>query len=226
MSVPFFFPRSRCRLKKDWAIKALQAKKHVVLEKPVALSAKDYQEVLQVAYANNKFLLDGTMFPHHKRTEDILQKYVTNDGSLLGSIRRLDANFTFMTDEGWEDSDIRAKKDGDPQGCIGDLGWYCIRFGLMVFDKLDSKVTSAQVVDYTMNKNGVPVDATCVVKFENVSLPSFQYLFSVFPHLFLFHDTFFLSTHLIVILICFPLFHTLIYFLKYTESKIIFPLWI
>jgi predicted dehydrogenase len=154
------------RVKKEWVIKALKAGKHVVLEKPVAVTASDYEEILSVAYANNKFVMDGTMFPHHKRTRDILE-YVADEK--VGHVNRVECNFTFMTDDAWQDDNIRARKDGDPHGCIGDLGWYCICYGLMVFSKLGSNPKSAQVVDFEVTKHGVPLDATCVVRFEDVS---------------------------------------------------------
>jgi predicted dehydrogenase len=152
-------------IKKDWVIKALKAGKHVVLEKPAALTAADYQEMLNVAYVNNKFLMDGTMFPHHPRTSKILDSL-----SEIGQVNRIQASFSFLAHQAFLDgTNIRARKDGDPHGCIGDLGWYCIRYALVVFGKLGSKVESAQVVDFEVNKHGVPIDATCVVKFQNVS---------------------------------------------------------
>lgn len=160
-------------IKKDWVLKALRAGKHVVLEKPAALTGLDYQEMLDEAYANNKFLLDGTMFPHHPRTRKILDSV-----SEIGQVNRIQASFTFLADQAFlEGSDIRARKDGDPHGCIGDLGWYCIRYALIVFGKLGSTVESAQVVDIELNKHGVPVDATCVIRFQNVSADLQCYIF-------------------------------------------------
>lgn len=138
-----------------------------MLEKPAALNSADYEEMLQVAYANQKFLLDGTMFPHHTRTQKVLD--CVADVSTVGRIDRVEANFTFIGDDAFQDDNIRARKDGDPHGCVGDLGWYCIRYALMVFGKLGAKVKSAQVVDFELTKHGVPQDATCVVRFEDVS---------------------------------------------------------
>lgn len=43
------------------------------------------------------------------------------------------------------------KKDGDFMGCVGDLGWYCVRMGLLVFGK---DATDAQVV---RRKRGFPL---------------------------------------------------------------------
>eukprot|EP00980_Cylindrotheca_fusiformis_P021366 scaffold8240_cov133-Cylindrotheca_fusiformis.AAC.11 len=150
-------------IKKEWVIKALKSGKHVVMEKPAALSVSDYQEMLDVAYSNNKFLMDGTMFPHHPRTHHILDSLLG-----IGDIIRIESSFTFLADQAFLDgSNIRARKDGDPQGCIGDLGWYCIRYALMVFGKLGCSVESAQVVDYSLNKHGVPMVATCAIRFQN-----------------------------------------------------------
>ena len=148
-------------------MKALKAGKHVVLEKPVALSASEFQEMLNVAYAQRKMILDGTMFPHHPRTSKILK--ATADQENLGLINRIECSFTFLADDAFEDSNIRARADGDPQGCIGDLGWYCIRLGQLVYGKLGLHVKSAQVVDFALSKHGVPLDATCLVRFEGVS---------------------------------------------------------
>ena len=36
----------------------------------------------------------------------------------------------------------------------------------MVFESLGSKVLNAQVVDFELNKHGVCIDATCVIRFE------------------------------------------------------------
>eukprot|EP00934_Nitzschia_sp_Nitz4_P008618 Nitzschia sp. Nitz4//scaffold4_size323378//26076//29144//NITZ4_000615-RA/size323378-augustus-gene-0.29-mRNA-1//-1//CDS//3329553264//8608//frame0 len=151
-------------LKKEWVMKALNQGKHVVVEKPVALSSADFDEVLRLARAKNKVVMDGTMFPHHKRTLKIFEN-LSED--VVGTVHRVDCNFTFMSDDTWERTDIRARKDGDPHGCIGDLGWYCIRFGMLVFEKLGYEPTEAQVVDFDLNSNGVPRDATCVVRFQN-----------------------------------------------------------
>jgi predicted dehydrogenase len=161
-------PCGQFSMKKEWAIKALQAGKHVVIEKPVGLSAAEFQEMLDVAYAQKKFILDGTMFNHHGRTDSVLE--CVADEEKFGTLNRIESSFTFMSDAAFQESNIRARKDGDPQGCVGDLGWYCIRYAQLVFGKLGSKVKSAQVFDNTNTKHGVSFDTTCIVRFEGVSV--------------------------------------------------------
>jgi predicted dehydrogenase len=140
-------------LHKEWVVKALRAGKHVVIEKPVALNANDYEQMLKEAFKQKRFILDGTMFPHHNRTKAVLDCIV--DEEKIGTIDRVEANFTFLTDPTWQDRDIRARKEnGDCLGCIGDLGWYCIRYGQLVYGKLGVKAISAQVVDFVLTKHG------------------------------------------------------------------------
>jgi predicted dehydrogenase len=157
------------RLHKEWVCKALRAGKNVLVEKPVALSVEEYQEMLKVAYETGKFLMDGTMYPHCNRTHDFL--HYVRDENEIGRVDRVETCFSFQGDETFFKNNIRTKKDGDPLGCIGDLGWYCIRMGLLVFP---TKPVSARVLDVKLTSDGVPLSASCVVHFENDRELSFQ----------------------------------------------------
>ena len=139
------------------------------MEKPVALSVEEYEEMLQVAYETGKFLMDGTMYPHYNRTHDFL--CYARDENQVGKVDRIEACFSFQGDETFFENNIRTKKDGDPLGCIGDLGWYCIRMALLVFS---TKPVSARVVDVKLTSDGVPLSASCLVHFENDRELAFQ----------------------------------------------------
>ena len=153
------------KLHEQYVAKALSSNKHVLLEKPVAVSADAYRDMLAAASQNGKLLMDGTMFVHHPRTAQFV-KAIPNPN-------RVSFNFTFDGGEQFLKYDIRVKKDGDFMGCIGDLGWYCVRMGLLVFTALDagalkSIVQEVQVVRYQLNEEGVPIDAECLVHFSEV----------------------------------------------------------
>jgi len=84
-------------------------------------------------------------------------------------MNRLEVSFSFLGDDDFFQNDIRARADGDPLGCIGDLGWYCVRIALLVFGKLGyGKAQTAQVPHCQRNRHGVPLDATCIVHFQEV----------------------------------------------------------
>ena len=156
-------------LHKEWVCKALRAGKHVVVEKPVALCVEDYQEMLDVAHETGKFLMDGTMYPHHSRTPDVVA--CARDEAHVGKVDRIETAFSFLGDESFFKNDIRTKKDGDPLGCLGDLGWYCIMMALLVFP---TKPVSARVVDFKLTNEGVPIRASCLVHFEGDCVLAFH----------------------------------------------------
>ena len=154
------------KLHNEYVIDALKAGKHVLLEKPVANSAEEYREMLNMASQNQKLLLDGTMFVHHPRTNQFINS--------IPNPSRVHFNFTFDGGESFHKNDIRTKKEGDFMGCVGDLGWYCTRMGLLVFSggdacKLNGIITDVQCTRYQLNDEGVPIDAECMVFFTEVS---------------------------------------------------------
>ena len=106
-------------LHKEWVLRALNAGKHVLVEKPVAINYEDYLEMRQVAFACRKFLMDGTMFVHNPRTDAFLN--CVTDEHIFGDIDRIDVDFTLQGSDDFFQNNIRLKADGDPLGCIGDL---------------------------------------------------------------------------------------------------------
>jgi predicted dehydrogenase len=154
-------------LKMEWARKALMAGKHVLCEKPVATSASKYEQVIDLAKSKGKYIMDGAMFVHNIRTHHLLD-FISHK-HVFGDVTRIDASFTFLGDETFLSNDIRCCKDFDFHGCLGDLGWYCIQFAILVFRKVGySMVKSAQVTHCVKNKDQVPIDVTCLVTFGSV----------------------------------------------------------
>jgi len=155
---------------KEWVIKALEAGKHVMVEKPVAMCYEDYIEMRSAALKNGRYLQDASMFIYFPRLDGFVS--CIKDRKSFGEIERINAIYTLSIDS---DSDftvqrIRRSLKGNPFGCIGDLGWYCLRVGIVLFCKYEGlSVQSAQVVDHKLNDHGVPVDSTCIVRFDEVS---------------------------------------------------------
>jgi len=113
-------------LRKEWVIRAAEAGKHVVCEKPCALSAADLREMIAACRKNRVQFMDGVMFMHHPRLERI--RRVIDDGTSVGRIKRVMSIFSFRGGENFLRTNIRVHSDLEPAGCLGDLGWYCIRF--------------------------------------------------------------------------------------------------
>ena len=115
-------------LRKEWVIRAAQAGKHVLCEKPVGRSTSDVQEILAACEQNQVQFMDGVMFMHSARLSRLRQ--LLDAGQAVGDIRRITSDFSFLGDEEFLRTNIRTNGDLEPLGSLGDLGWYCIRFSL------------------------------------------------------------------------------------------------
>jgi len=115
-------------LRKEWVIRAAQAGKHILSEKPCALSVADLEEIIEVCRASKVQYLDGVMFMHSPRLARVRE--ILDEGSSVGSVRRMMSSFSFLMDEKTAGTNIRSQGGFEPTGCLGDLGWYCIRFAL------------------------------------------------------------------------------------------------
>jgi predicted dehydrogenase len=115
-------------LRKEWVIRAAKAGKHVLCEKPCALSAADLEEMIAACRRNNVQFMDGVMFMHHPRFAEL--RKVLDDGASVGKVRHITSMFTFQANETFFDKNIRSQTQLEPTGCLGDLGWYCIRLAL------------------------------------------------------------------------------------------------
>jgi len=115
-------------LRAEWVIRAAQAGKHVVCEKPCARSVAELRQMLEACRQNQVQFLDGVMFMHSRRLERVRE--VLENAGTIGQIRRIASAFSFGAPPEFFVSNIRAHSELEPYGCLGDLGWYCIRFSL------------------------------------------------------------------------------------------------
>lgn len=128
-------------LRKEWVLKAAAAGKHVLCEKPVAVHADDAREMLEACSAANVQFMDGVMFDHSARLAGV-RNSLTDDAG-FGQLRRISTHFSFCGGKDFEQSNIRVHSQLEPHGCLGDLGWYCIRFTLWALrDQLPTHVAA------------------------------------------------------------------------------------
>lgn len=115
-------------LRKEWVIRAAHAGKPVLCEKPCAASLADLREMLAACQENNVLFMDGVMFMHSARLPAM--RAILDDGEAMGRLRRVTSTFSFNTSPDFLSKDIRLHSVLEPHGCLGDLGWYCIRLAL------------------------------------------------------------------------------------------------
>ncbi|MGV3484063.1 MAG: Gfo/Idh/MocA family protein [Planctomycetaceae bacterium] len=115
-------------LRKEWVIRAAESGKHVLCEKPIADTAADAAEMLDACKAAGVQFLDGVMFNHSARLASLRQELDRAGG--IGAIRRIASHFSFHGGSEFERDNIRVQSQLEPHGCLGDLGWYNLRFSL------------------------------------------------------------------------------------------------
>jgi predicted dehydrogenase len=95
--------------------------------------------------------MDGVMFMHSPRLAKIRE--VLNDGQSVGEIRRISSAFSFYGADNFLRDNIRVNGALEPAGCLGDLGWYCLRFALWTMNwQLPGEVTGN-----ILSQSGSPV---------------------------------------------------------------------
>ncbi len=122
----------------EWTIKALRAGKHVLCEKPIALSLAEIDEMTSVAKETGKVLAEAFMYLHHAQTLKV--KEIVDSGA-LGKLQLIKGAFTFtLTREG----NFRSIKEMGG-GSIWDVGCYPISFARMIVGEEPVEVFGWQV---------------------------------------------------------------------------------
>jgi predicted dehydrogenase len=113
----------------DWSIKALEAGKHVLCEKPLGLDAADARRLLdtEARYPELK-VMEAFMYRFHPVW--IRAKELARDGS-IGQLRTIQSFFSYFNDD---PNNIRNKVDIGGGGLM-DIGCYCISLARFVFEK-------------------------------------------------------------------------------------------
>lgn len=119
-------------MRAEWVIRAAEAGKHVVCEKPCGLDSTEVQRLLDACKQNNVQFMDGVMFMHSHRLHAIRE--VLEDGTSVGDLRRIATGFSFCAPDDFLQNNIRVSSVLEPMGCLGDLGWYNVRFTLWVMN--------------------------------------------------------------------------------------------
>jgi D-xylose 1-dehydrogenase (NADP+, D-xylono-1,5-lactone-forming) len=109
----------------EWSIRALEAGKHVLCEKPLDRRPERVQEAFDVAERAGLVLMEGFMWRHHPQTR-LLEEIIRS--GRIGEPRVVLARFSFPLDDP-ENVRMRPELDG---GGLMDVGCYCISAARLV----------------------------------------------------------------------------------------------
>lgn len=145
-------------LHRAWALRAVAAGKHVLCEKPLALTAAEAKEMGEAAANAGVVLAEAVMYRYHPRWQVI--RGLVSDGS-LGSLRHLQGTFTFPLRP---ESDIR----WDPAlggGALYDVGSYLVNATRWLAGEPTRVLTRAEL------RHGVVSDGSMLLEFEATQGP-------------------------------------------------------
>jgi predicted dehydrogenase len=123
-----------------WAIAALRAGKHVLCEKPLALTAADAEAMSEVADAEGRLLMEAFMYRHHPSW--IAVRELVGSGR-IGQLVAVDSWFSYFNDEPSNIRNVLAYGGG----ALYDIGCYSVNLSRMLFGAEPVSVSAAIVRD-------------------------------------------------------------------------------
>src|SRR5207302_3020769 len=92
-------------IRRDWVIRAAEAGKHVLCEKPCGVNSADVRAMIDACRKNNVQFMDGVMFMHSQRLA--LMRQTLDDQESVGTVRRITSQFTFRGSDDFLAKNIR-----------------------------------------------------------------------------------------------------------------------
>jgi D-xylose 1-dehydrogenase (NADP+, D-xylono-1,5-lactone-forming) len=103
----------------EWSVRALEAGKHVLCEKPLTRRAAEAERAFDAAERAGRILMEAFMYRHHPQTRRVAE--LVRDGS-VGPLQVVRAIFSFPV-QGAENVRLDAGLEG---GALMDVGCYCV----------------------------------------------------------------------------------------------------
>ena len=126
-----------------WSVKALEAGKHVLCEKPIALTAADAEVLAAAAARTGRIVAEAFMVRHHPQWRKA--KAIVEEGR-IGAVRTIQTVFSYyLTDP----ANIR-NMPGIGGGGLYDIGCYAINTARYIFGGEPERVTGLFDIDPAM----------------------------------------------------------------------------
>lgn len=124
-----------------WTIKALEAGKHVLCEKPISITAEEAEQLLE---ATKKFphlkVMEAFMYRFHPQWQTVKELIKQNE---IGEVRSIRSVFTYFNNN---PDDVRNQADIGGGGLL-DIGCYCINLSRFLFESEPINIQSYMEYD-------------------------------------------------------------------------------
>lgn len=148
-----------------WAIKSLKAGKHVLLEKPLALSSTEAQTLLDESKKHPELkIMEAFMYRFHPQWIK-LKKLITE--GVIGELKSIQSSFSFFEDD--PNSIVNNKELGG--GSLMDIGCYPISLSRFLFGSEPKNVSASIEYDPVFKTD---ILASGIMEFEKGSSTFFS----------------------------------------------------
>ncbi|MGA9771986.1 MAG: Gfo/Idh/MocA family oxidoreductase [Blastocatellia bacterium] len=112
----------------EWSLKAIEAGKHVLCEKPIALTSQEGERLVEAAKKHPRLkVMEAFMYRHHPQWQRA--KRLVDEGR-LGELRTIQSFFSYYN----RDPENIRNKAGIGGGSLMDIGCYSISLSRFIFE--------------------------------------------------------------------------------------------
>lgn len=140
----------------EWTVKALEAKKHVLCEKPLAPSEEVARQMIEAAEKNGVLLMEAFAYLHSPFIKAVKAEL---DAKTIGDVVYMES--TFITSD-YDISNIRMRRD-TLGGCLYDLGCYNTTQILWMLEEEPERVQA--ISDFS--EENIDVNTTAMMNFKS-----------------------------------------------------------
>ena len=161
----------------ETALRAINNKKHVLIEKPMAIKSQEVQQLIDAAKKNNVRIMEGFMYAFHPQFDRIQNIIQSN---ILGELSYAHSMFSFPIQPARHYRINRTIENGG--GALWDIGPYAIHtirscfkenplrvYGQSKLNKHGADISTTGMIDFGLNKK-----ATFDISFECIRRSEFE----------------------------------------------------
>ncbi|MRX67534.1 gfo/Idh/MocA family oxidoreductase [Flavobacterium resistens] len=140
----------------ELSIKALENGKHVLCEKPLALSYSDAVRMIEASKKNNKFFMEAFWTRFIPSIKEVLQKVENGE---IGEVKYIKADFAFR---GSETENLRLFDKERGGGALFDIGVYPLFLSYILLGKPKEIIAKA-----IKHKNDIDLQTSMILQYES-----------------------------------------------------------
>lgn len=140
----------------EWSIKAMNAGKHVLCEKPLAVNQLQVENIIAAARRNKVFMMEAFWSRFNPTIKKVLS--LINEKA-IGKVNYVNADFSFFTMAFPESRILNMELAG---GALLDVGVYPLFLAYSIFGKPEEILATAR-----FHKTGADVQTAILLKYEN-----------------------------------------------------------